>query len=281
MSEARLLDGKVVVITGAAGGLGRAVAHLCAREGARLVVNDVGCDREGQGADASVIARVASELRSAGAEVAEDASDVATGATALVGLARSRFGRIDGVVSCAGFVIDKTVLKTDDALLARALDVHVRAPFALVRAAGSAMIEQQQGGSIVLASGPAAYFGVRGQSVVGAAHAAIIALARSASLELRRQALRVNAILPTARTRATEDLPTFTAISEGAMSPAHVAGMIVYLLSPLASEVSGEAIGVAGARAYGFKTRETAGAFAEGGPADPRWFAEHWRDVVR
>jgi NAD(P)-dependent dehydrogenase (short-subunit alcohol dehydrogenase family) len=276
-----LLAGKVIVVTGAGSGIGRAVAEACAREGARLVVNDVGCDREGSGADRAVIARAASELRASGAEVIEDASDVSVSSSSLVSLARDRLGRIDGAVACAGFALDRTVLKTDEAMLARVLDVHVRAPFALVRAAGAAMVEQKEGGSIVLASGPAAYFGVRGQSALGAAHAALIALARSAALELRRHDVRVNAIVPTARTRATAELPTFAAIPDTAMSPAHVAGMVTFLLSSLAADVSGEAVGVAGARAYGFKTKETAGAFAEGGPADARWIAANWREVMR
>jgi NAD(P)-dependent dehydrogenase (short-subunit alcohol dehydrogenase family) len=282
MSEP-LFSGKVVLVTGAAGGIGRSVAELCAREGAKLVLADVGADREGQGADPDVVARLASELRGPGVEIAYDASDVAApgAAGALVALAKDRFGRLDAVVSCAGFTIDRSVLKTDDALLRRVLDVHVSAPFALLRAAGTLMVEQKTGGSIVLASGPAAYFGARGQAAIGAAHAALVAMARSAALELRRHEVRVNAIVPTARTRANEDLPTFAAIPEGAMSPAHVAAMVGYLLSSLASEVNGEVIGVAGARAYGLKTRETPGAFADGGPADPRWYAEKFREAMR
>ena len=283
MSEAGLFAGRVVLVTGAAGGIGRAVVELCAREGARLVLNDLGTDREGQGADATSVARLGAELRASGAEVVTDASDVAApGAPqALVALARDRFGRLDAVASCAGALVDRSVLKTDDALLARVLDLHVRAPFALVRAAGALMIEQNEGGSIVLTSGPAAYFGARGQAALGAAHAALIALARSAALELRRHAVRVNAIVPTARTRANEELPTFAAIPEGAMSPAHVAAMVGYLLSSLASEVNGEVVGVAGGRAYGLKTRETPGAFAESGPADPRWYVERFREAMR
>lgn len=285
MSELdRLLEGRVILVTGAAGGIGSAVCELCVREGARLVVNDLGADREGQGADASVIARLSASLRDAGAEVVHDAGDVGAAGVpgALVALAKDRFGRLDGVVSCAGSAVERSVLKADDALVARVLDVHVRAPFALLRAAATLMVEQKEGGSLVLASGPAAYFGARGQAALGAAHAALIALARSASLELRRHDVRVNAVVPTARTRANEELPTFAAIPEGAMSPAHVAGMIVYLLSPLASEVSGEVVGVAGARAYGLKTRETPGVFSEGStPADPRWHAAKFRDAMR
>lgn len=283
MSAERLFEGKVVLITGAAGGIGRAAAELCAREGARLFVNDLGADAEGQGADSDVAARLAAELRAGGADVVHDASDVAApgAAAALVQSAVDRLGRLDGVVSCAGFAFERSVLKTDDAMLARVLDVHLRAPFALVRAAGARMVEQKEGGAIVLASGPAAYFGARGQAALGAAHAALVALARSAALELRRHEVRVNAIVPTARTRANEELPTFAAIPEGAMSPAHVAAMIGYLLSPLAADVNGEVVGVAGARAYGLKTRETPGAFSEGGPVDPRWYVDKFREAMR
>jgi NAD(P)-dependent dehydrogenase (short-subunit alcohol dehydrogenase family) len=278
-----LLAGKVVLVTGAAGGIGRAVAELAGREGARLVLSDLGCDVEGHGSDPSLVASVAHALAARGVEVAHDASDLSLDGTAaaLVAMARERFGRIDAVVSCAGIAVERSVLKTDDALLARVLDVHVRPAFALTRAAGAAMVEQKEGGAIVLASGAAAHFGARGQAAIGAAHAALLSLARSASLELRRHEIRVNAIVPTARTRATEQLPTFESIPAGAMSPEHVASLTAFLISSLAVDVNGEVLGIAGARTYAFRTRETAGAFAEGGPPDPRWYREHFRDAIR
>lgn len=279
----RMLEGKAVLVTGAARGIGRAVAELCAREGARLVLNDAGTDREGAGADPSAIAEAGAALRALGAEVVTDASDLTgPGAPgALVALAVERLGRIDGVVSCAGFVAERSVLKTDDALLSRVLDLHLRAPFALVRAAGTAMVEQKDGGAIVLASGADAFFAARGQGALASAHAGVVALARTASLELRRHEVRVNALVPTARTRANEELPTFAAIPEGAMSPAHVAALVVFLLSDAAREVSGEIVGVAGARTYGFKTRETPGAFGEGPAVDPRWYVERFQSAMR
>lgn len=278
-----LLAGKVVLVTGAAGGIGRAVSVLAAREGARLVISDLGCDVEGNGSDPSLVQALAHELAARGTEVAVDASDLSRegAAAGLVSMARERFGRIDAVVSAAGISVERSVVKTDDALLARVLDVHVRPAFALARAAGAAMIEQKEGGAIVLVSGAAAHFGARGQAAMGAAHAALLSLARSASLELRRHDVRVNAIVPTARTRATEALPTFEAIPASAMSPEHVASLVAFLLSPLASAVNGEVLGIAGARTYAFRTRETAGAFSEGGPPDPRWYAERFRDAIR
>ena len=281
--EEPLLGGRVILITGAANGIGRAVAEACAREGGKLVLCDVGCDREGHGSDPELVARAAAALRATGTDVVLDASDITgDGVPArLCTIAREAFGRLDGVVSCAGVSIERTVGKSDDALVSRVLDVHVRASFSLVRAASAAMIEGKVGGSIVLASGTAAFFGARGQAALGGAQAAIVALARSAALELRRHDVRVNAVVPTAKTRATEDLPTFASIAEGSLSPEHVAALVVFLLSPLAAEVSGEVVGVAGARTYAFRTRESPGAFAEGGPASPRWLAAQWRDVVR
>jgi NAD(P)-dependent dehydrogenase (short-subunit alcohol dehydrogenase family) len=281
-SEA-LLAGKVILVTGAANGIGRAVAESCAREGARLVLNDLGCDREGEGRDPEAIRAFGRELTLAGATIVTDDRDLTVRGVPgdLVRTAKERFGRLDGVVSCAGILAERSVVKTDDAFLDRVLDVHVRAAFALLRAAASAMTDEKTGGSIVLMSGAAAFFGARGQAAIGGAQAAIVSLARSAALELRRHEIRVNALVPSARTRATEDLPTFAAIAERSMSADHVAPLVTFLLSGLSSEISGEIVGIAGTRAYGFRTRESPGAFAEGGPATPQWLAEHWRDVVR
>jgi NAD(P)-dependent dehydrogenase (short-subunit alcohol dehydrogenase family) len=278
-----LLAGRVILVTGAANGIGRAVAQACGLAGARLVLNDLGCDPEGNGQDPDAIAAVARGIAATGGEVVSDARDLcAPGIPAdLVRIALERFGRLDGVVSCAGIAVERSVLKTDEAFLDRVLDVHVRATFALVRAAASAMTEAKAGGSIVLMSGSAAFFGARGQAAIGGAQAAVVSLSRSAALELRRHEIRVNALIPTARTRATEDLPTFSSIAEDSMSPGHVASLVTFLLSSLAAEISGEIIGIAGTRAYGLRTRESPGAFAEGGPASPTWLAEHWRDVVR
>jgi NAD(P)-dependent dehydrogenase (short-subunit alcohol dehydrogenase family) len=274
MSE-RLLQDRVVIVTGAGRGVGRAAARLAAAEGARLVLADLGCDVEGNGADATVVGEIADELRAAGVEVEAFAVDVsAPGAVeTLAERARARFGRLDGVVHAAGLWCDRTALRTSPELLERVLAVQLGAAFAWVRVAGQAMVEAKTGGSIVLLAGPSAFFGARGHAAMGAAQAGVVALARSAALELRRHRVRVNAVCPTARTRQTETLPTFAAIHEASLSPEHVASVIGFLLSDLAEEVHGEA--------YAIRARETTGVFGGAKPADPREVRGWWAEVLK
>lgn len=278
-----VLHEKVVVVTGAGRGVGRAIALAAAAEGARVLVNDLGCDREGEGSDPGVADAVVQEIRAAGGTAIADAHDVSApgAASAIVARAIEAYGRLDAVISCAGIVADRSVLKTDDALLERVLDVHLKGSFALLRAAGQAMVERKEGGAIVLCTGPAAFFGARGQAAIGAASAGIVALTRSAALELRKHHVRVNAIAPTARTRQTEDLPTFQGIQEGSMSPAHVAPVAVFLASALAEDVHGEVVGIAGSRTYAFRARETTGSFTDARPLSIREVREVWRDITR
>lgn len=279
----RVLEGRVVLVTGAGNGIGRAVARACAREGARVVANDLGCDREGVGSDPGVADAVAAELRALGADAVADAHDVSApgAAAALVERATSSFGALDAVISCAGIVADRSVLKMDDALLSRVIDVHLKGSFALAREAARVMIDRKEGGAIVLCTGPAAFFGARGLAALGAASAAIVALTRSAAIELRKHRIRVNALAPTARTRTTEDLPTFQGIQPESMSAEHVAPIAVFLASALAEDVHGEVVGVAGARTYAFKSRETTGHFGDGRPLDARAVRAAWPEITR
>lgn len=282
MSEPLLRD-RAVIVTGAGRGIGRAVATLAAREGARLLLCDLGCDPEGEGADASVVEGVAAELRALGADVEVSAEDVSRPEVMerLVERALARFERLDGFVHAAGLWCDRSVLRLAPEALERVLAVQLGAAFSAVRVAGQAMVERKAGGSIVLMAGTSAFFGARGHAAMGAAQAGVVALARSAALELRRHRVRVNAVCPTARTRQTDALPTFAAIDEASLSPDHVAGIVGFLLSDLAEEVHGEAVGVAGSRTYAIRARESTGAFGEAKPLDPREVRALWPEVLK
>ncbi len=279
----RLLEDKAVVVTGAGGGIGRAEALFLAREGARIVACDLGCDKEGRGSDPAVAERVAEEIRAAGGEAVASHEDVAAGGAAdrLVTLALDRFGRLDAVVAAAGIARDRTVVNLDDADLEAVLCVHVRASFALTRAAARAMMDRGEGGSIVLTTSTSAFFGTARQAATSAAAAAVVGLVRSAAVELRKHRIRVNAIAPTARTRTTEHLPMFQGIGAGSMSPEHVAPVAAFLVSDLSEDVSGEVLGVAGGRVHALRSRETTGAFVEGRPFSPEEIRANFHEITR
>ncbi|MGE0787099.1 MAG: SDR family NAD(P)-dependent oxidoreductase [Sandaracinaceae bacterium] len=277
------LDGKHVVVLGGGRGVGRAEALACAREGASVVVNDLGCDPQGAGSDPSVAREVAHEIEAMGGRALPDASDIATpGAVgAILSRATSAFGPVDAVVSAAGAVLSRTVLKMDDAILDRVMEIHVRASFALVRASARAFIDAGRPGAILLHTAPIGFFGGVRQSALAAASGATAALVRCAAIELRKHDVRVNAIAPTARTRTTEDTPLFTGIAANSMSPDFVAPVAVHLISDAAREVSGEVIGVAGARIYALGGRETPGWFTGGAPATQAELAAGLAEALR
>lgn len=263
MSES--LSGRVILVTGGGRGIGRATAETLARHGARLVLSDNGGDPEGNGLDPTVVDELAKALRvKHGAEVLSDCRDLSMplACEGLVERALEHFGRLDGVVASAGVLTDRPATRTDDALLERVLGVHVRQAFGLLRAAAPKMIEQKDGAFVFL-GGPAALFGLRGHAAEGAAQAGVIAAMRSAALELRKHNVRVNVVVPSARTRLTESLPLYKSIDASSLAPEHVAVTVAFLLSPEASDVSGETIGVAGPRTYTFRIRESPGAFGE------------------
>ena len=278
-----LLAGRVVAVTGGGRGIGRAHALACAQAGARVLVNDLGCELDGEGSDPRVAEEVAEAIRAAGGEAVADATDVGApgGPQRVVERALEVFGQLDAVIGAAGMVADRSVLKMDDAVLERMIDVHVRGAFGLVRAAGRAFVDRSVPGSIVLCTATVGFFGAARQSALAATSAAVVGLVRSSAIELRRHGIRVNAIAPTARTRTTETLPLFRGISEDSMGPELIAPVGVFLTSELASEVSGEVLGVAGARVYAIQGRETPGWFGDGGLPSPQDIANAWSDITR
>ncbi|MEM9187851.1 MAG: SDR family oxidoreductase [Myxococcota bacterium] len=273
-----LLRDKVVLITGAAGGIGRAIAQRFSEEGAQLMLVDRGTDRLGANSDPTRVDALATELGAAG--MALDLAEAGQPSAAVAETVR-RFGRLDAVVSSAGYLLERSLLRSETEELRAFFRLHVEAPFELAQATARHLVERKAGGSLVLLASPSAYFGTARRSGEAAAAAAVFGLARSTAVELRRHGIRVNALAVTARTRLTEEQPTFQRIRRGSMEAEHVAPVALFLASDLATDVHGEVIGVAGGRLYGFNTRETTGAFTSGEPMEPEEIRTRWTEIVR
>ena len=258
-----LLDGKSAVITGAGNGIGRATALLFAREGARVVVNDLGGTRAGEGGAPNAADAVVQEIRAAGGSAVANYDSVSTeaGARAIVATAVREHGRIDVLINNAGILRDKTLLKMDLAQWDAVLDVHLKGTFLCMQAAATAM-KEQGGGRIVNTTSMSGLLGNFGQANYSAAKAGIYGLTRTASIELQRYRISVNAVAPIAKTRMTEDLPMFAKIAD-TLSPEHVAPAHLFLASDLCGERTGIVLAVAGARISVYKVVESAGQFKE------------------
>jgi NAD(P)-dependent dehydrogenase (short-subunit alcohol dehydrogenase family) len=278
-----LLDGKVTVITGAGNGIGRASALLFAREGALVVVNDLGSARDGSGATTSAADAVVAEIRAAGgqAEANHDSVSSKEGAEAIIDQAFGAFGRVDVLVNNAGILRDKTLLKMSREDWQAVLDVHLTGSFLCTQAAALKMKEQGSG-SIINTTSVSGMLGNFGQANYAAAKAGIYGLTRTASIELQRYGVRVNAVAPIAKTRLTEDLPMFETI-EDSLSPEHIAPAHLFLASSLAHDVTGVVLAVAGARVSVFKVVESPGKYkeSEGGVWSAQEIADHFESISK
>ncbi|HLU68289.1 MAG TPA: SDR family NAD(P)-dependent oxidoreductase [Kofleriaceae bacterium] len=280
-----LLNGKVAAITGSGGGIGRAHALLLAREGARVVVNDIGAARDGTGADGALAARVVEEIRVAGGEAIADTSDVSEpdGARALIRRAVDELGRLDILINNAGILRDKTLRKMEVDQWDAVIKVHLRGTFLCMQAAATHMIERGGGGRIINTTSVAGLLGNFGQANYSAAKAGIYGLTMTAAIELRKHGITVNALAPVAHTRMTEDLPMMSAMPDAAelLSPDRVAPAALFLASDLAADVTGAVLAVEGARMYVYRMDQTAAAL----PRDPDagWTAaeihERWAEL--
>lgn len=277
-----LLDGKVAIVTGAGGGIGRAEALLFAREGAKVVVNDVGVARDGSGAGTETAKAVAEEIVAAGGEAVACVEPVHTleGAQAIVRAAVDRFGRLDVLVNNAGILRDKTLLKMDLDAWQAVVDVHMTGTFLCTQAAAKQMVAQGEGGRIVNTTSVSGMMGNFGQANYAAAKAGIYGFTRTAAIELQKHRIFVNALAPIAKTRMTEDLPMFQHLS--GVSPEHVAPAALFLASPLAGEKTGVVLAVSGAQMYAFKVLQTAGRFKDGdGAWTPQEIADSWDAILK
>jgi len=223
-------DGKVAIVTGAGGGLGKQHALELGRRGAKVVVNDLGAALDGSGGSSAAAGAVVDEIKAAGGEAIADGGSVAddAGAANLIKRAMDAFGRIDILIANAGILRDKSFAKMEISDFEAVLDVHLMGTVKPLKAAWPIMREQQYGRVVVTTSSTGLY-GNFGQANYGAAKASLVGLMRTLRIEGERDNIRVNAICPVAATRMTENiLPP--AIAER-MKPEYVSPGVVYLVS--------------------------------------------------
>ena len=200
-------DGKVAIITGAGGGLGRQHALLMAKRGALIVVNDLGGSVDGTGANASAAQKVVDEIKAAGGEAVADHNSVATpeGGEAIVQTAIDTYGRVDIVINNAGILRDKAFHNMEPDLLNPVLDVHLKGAFYMTKPAFVRMREQGYG-RIISTSSAAGVFGNFGQTNYGAAKMGLVGFTRVLGVEGAKFNIKANAIAPLAMTRMTENI---------------------------------------------------------------------------
>jgi len=240
-----LLDGKVAIITGAGGGLGRAHALLFAKEGAAVVVNDLGGARDGAGGGHSMADQVVKEIQTAGGQAVANYDSVATpaGGEAIVKTALDSFGRVDIVINNAGILRDQTFAKLTDDNLNAVVDVHLKGAFYVSRPAFRVMKENGYGRFVFTASN-AGVFGNFGQTNYGAAKMGLLGLSNVLAIEGAKSGIKSNVICPIARTRMTEEL--LGPLAEH-VSPELVTPMVTYLASD-ACELTHEVFSAGGGR---------------------------------
>lgn len=249
-------DGKVAVITGAGGGLGRQHALLLASRGALVVVNDLGGTVDGSGADSSAAQKVVDEIRAAGGEAVANHDSVSTpeGGEGIIQTAVDAYGRVDIVINNAGILRDKTFHNMTPDLVDPVIDVHLKGAFNVTRPAWIRMREQGYG-RIVSTSSAAGIFGNFGQANYGAAKMGLVGFSRVLAAEGAKYNIKANVIAPLALTRMTENL--MGAVGDK-LDPALVTPIVAWL-SHEDCDVSGEIYSVGGGRVARVFIGETQG----------------------
>jgi NAD(P)-dependent dehydrogenase (short-subunit alcohol dehydrogenase family) len=273
-------DGKVVIITGAGGGLGRQHALLMASRGALIVINDLGGAVDGSGSDKGAAERVVDEIKALGGEAVADTNSVATpeGGTAIVQTALDAFGKVDVLINNAGILRDKAFhnMPLSDGeldLLSPVLDVHLKGAFYVTQPAWVVMREQGYG-RIVSTSSAAGIFGNFGQTNYGAAKMGLVGFTRVLAIEGAKYNIKANAIAPLALTRMTENI--MGGLGDK-LDPALVSPIVAYLAHE-DCPVSGEVFSVGGGRVAQVFIGETKGYFkADLGMEDIR---DNWSTIT-
>ena len=242
---------KVVVVTGAGNGIGRATALLLAQQGAKVVVNDLGASGSGEGADAGPAQKVVDEIKAAGGQAVANGDSVATpeGANAIIQTAIDAFGRLDGVVNNAGILRDRIFHKMNRDEWQAVIDVHLSGTYFVSRAA-AAHFKDQESGVYVHMTSTAGLIGNFGQANYAAAKLGVAALSKSIALDMQKFNVRSNCIAPFAWSRMIGSIPTETDAEKARverikqMTPAKIAPLAVALCSDASQDTNGQIFAV-------------------------------------
>lgn len=278
------VNDRVVVVTGAGNGLGRAHALAFAAGGAAVVVNDLGGSRHGSGNSVGPAQQVVDEITAAGGRAVANTDDISTwdGAKSLVNQAVDSFGGLDVLVNNAGILRDRMLTSMSEAEWDAVIAVHLKGTFGPTRHAAEYWRNRAKSGAVndarvINTTSPSGLFGSPGQTNYGSAKAGIAGFTVIAAMELARYGVTVNAVAPTALTRLTDDLPAAREMAEKVdLTPEGVSPVVLWLASPAARDVTGRVLSVMGGTI----------AVAEGwayGPeihSDERWTTERLDDVL-
>ena len=246
-----MLAGKVAIVTGAGGGIGRGIALAMAAAGAKVVVNDIGASLTGEGLAAGPAQQVVDEIVKAGGQAVPNTDSVASRASAnnIVETAIQQFGRIDIVVNNAGNLRDRVFHKMSDEEWSQVIDVHLNGTFYVSRAAANYFREQESGAFVHMTS-TSGLIGNFGQANYSAAKLGIAALSKSIALDMNRYNVRSNCIAPFAWSRMTSSIPANTPEEKARvlklqkMESGKIAPMAVFLASDAAKDVNAQIFGV-------------------------------------
>ncbi|MDC3123922.1 SDR family oxidoreductase [Gammaproteobacteria bacterium] len=245
-----LLEGKVAIVTGAGGGLGRAHALLLAEHGACVVVNDLGGARDGTGSSNSMADSVVEEIRNAGGQAAATYGSVTEddAAKAMVQCAVDNFGRLDILINNAGILRDRSFKNMTDAEWDAVIEVHLRGAYLVTKHSWQQMLTQGDGGRIIMTSSTSGLIGNFGQANYGAAKAGLAGFMRVLALEGIKYGITVNVLAPAALSRMTEDLMPESEETAVSMAPEKVSPTVAWLCTDAAAKVTGRQFCVSGNR---------------------------------
>jgi NAD(P)-dependent dehydrogenase (short-subunit alcohol dehydrogenase family) len=246
-----LLDGKVLIVTGSGGGIGREHALALAKDGAAIVVNDLGGARDGSGGGSAMADEAVDEIKAAGGEAVANYDDVSTveGGQNILKAGLDAFDKVDGVVNNAGILRDKSFANTTEDMWDIVVKVHLKGTYCVTHAVYNHLKQRNEGGVIINTSSTSGLNGNFGQCNYGAAKAGIAGMSRCLAIEGKKYGIRVFILAPVALTRLTEDLPLFQEeTTKAQMDPRLVSPLVVYLASDLAKDQTGKTFFVGGGR---------------------------------